>query len=43
MHYGSGLTEKNNQCGVVCALRIREATSFSNEEEVHLYLIEAVE
>jgi len=27
---------------VVCALRIREATSFSLEKEVYLYLTEAV-
>jgi len=32
----SGLTEKNCQHGVVCALRIQEATSFSLEEDVFI-------
>ena len=43
MYYGGGLAEENYQCGVVYALRIRKATSFSLEKEAYLYLIEAVE
>ena len=43
MYCGSGLTEENCQCGVVCALRIREAIPFSLENEMYLYLIEVVE
>ena len=43
MSYGGGLAEGNCQCDVVCALRIREATSFSLKKEAYLYLIGAVE
>ena len=38
-----GVAEENCHCGVACALRIREATSFSLEKEVYLYLAEAAE
>ena len=37
VHCGGGLADENCQCGVVCALTIKEAT------EVYLYLTEAVE
>ena len=45
--YG-GLAEENCLCGLVrcmcgCAMRIRKATSFSKENEVYLYLSEAME
>ena len=43
VYYGGGLAEKNYQCGIVYALRIREAASFFLENEVYLYLAEAVE
>ena len=33
---GGGLKKENFQCGVVCALRIREATSFSGERGVFM-------
>ena len=39
---GGGMIEEHCQCGAVCALKIREAISFS-EKEVHLYLTEAME
>jgi len=38
-----GLAEGVSQCGVVCALKIREETSFFLEKEASLYLTEAVE
>jgi len=38
-----GLAEKNCQCGMVYALGIREATSFSSEKEAYLLLTEAIE
>ena len=40
---GGILAEENYQCGVVYALRIREATSFSLKKDVYLYLTEAME
>ena len=43
MYCDGGLAEGNYQLGVVCALRIREATSFSLEKKVYLYLKEVVE
>ena len=43
MYCGGGLTEENYLYGVICALKIREATSFSLEKEVYLYPTETAE
>ena len=40
VRFGSELTKKNCQCSVVCALRVKEVTPFSLEEEAYLYLRE---
>ena len=40
VYCGSGLIEKNYQCSVVCALRIREVTL---EKKAYLYMIEELE
>jgi len=36
MCFDDGLTERNCQCGVVCALRVREATSSLKKEVSHI-------
>ena len=36
--FGSGLAEKNCQCGLVCALRVKKEASFSLEEKDNIYL-----
>jgi len=38
---GGGPAEGNYQCGVVCAMRIRKAPSFSLKKEAYLYVREA--
>ena len=43
MCYGGGLAERNYQYGIVCSLRIREATSSPKEKEAYLYMTEATE
>ena len=37
------LVKENCQCGVVCALSIREMIFFSMKEEAYLYLTEVME
>ena len=36
--FGGGLVERNCHCGMVCALRDREATSLSLEKKDRIYL-----
>ena len=38
VRFCGGLEEKNYECGVVSALRVREATSFSLEKKNSIYL-----